>query len=152
MDLPPTSLINSVASSAISHKTNLHVQHTFLYTSLPLFCTTKTLNFLVTHYFYGGIVLCSHQKFCCLCSCSLLFFPYRSFSPRCNFLFSHRCYEIFMFLFQGNSSPLFSITRSSSFYIINVSVNIKNNVEKYSIYIGMSVLRTDGRSGGHTVK
>ena len=52
MDLPPTSLINSVASSAISHKTNLHVQHTFLYTSLPLFCTTKTLNFLVTHYFY----------------------------------------------------------------------------------------------------
>ena len=71
---------------------------------------------------------------------------------RWHFLFSHRCYEIFMFLFQGNSSPLFSITRPSSFYIINVSVNIKNNVEKYSIYIGISVLRTDGRSGGHTVK
>ena len=70
---------------------------------------------------------------------------------RCNFLFSHRCYEIFMFLFQENSSPLFSITRSSSFYVINVSVNIKNNVEKYLIYIGVSVLRTDGRSGGRTV-
>ena len=32
---------------------NLHVQHAF---SLLLFCTTKTSNFLVTHYFYGGIV------------------------------------------------------------------------------------------------
>ena len=73
------------------------------------------------------------------------------FAGRCNFLFSHRCYEIFMFLFQENSSPLFSITRSSSFYVINVSVNIKNNVEKYLIYIGVSVLRTDGRSGGRTV-
>ena len=70
---------------------------------------------------------------------------------RCNFLFSHRCYEIFMFLFQENLSPLFSITRSSSFYVINVSVNIKNNVEKYLIYIGVSMLRTDGRSGGRTV-
>ena len=35
-----------------------------------------------------------------------------------------------MFLFQQNSSPLFSITRSSSFSFIHVSVNIKNNVEK----------------------
>ena len=29
-----------------------------------------------------------------------------------------------------NSSPLFSITRSSSFSVIHVSVNIKNNYEK----------------------
>ena len=42
---------------------------------LPLFCTTKTWNCHVTHYFYWGIVVCAHQKFCwCLCSCSLLFF------------------------------------------------------------------------------
>ena len=34
-------------------KTNLHMQHAF---SLLLFCTTKTSNFLVTHYFYGAIV------------------------------------------------------------------------------------------------
>ena len=41
-------------------KTILHVQHAFCL-SLPsfcktttLFCTTKTSNFLVTHYFYGG--------------------------------------------------------------------------------------------------
>ena len=44
-----------------------------------------------------------------------------------------------------------SITRSSSFYVINVSVNTKNNVEKDSIYIGVSVVQTDGRSGGRTV-
>ena len=64
----------------ISKKTNLHVQHAFCL-SLPLFCTTTTLfcrtktsNFLVTHYFYGGIVVCAYPIFCFLCSCSLLFF------------------------------------------------------------------------------
>ena len=35
-----------------------------------------------------------------------------------------------MFFFQRNSSPLFSITRSSSFSVIHLSVNIKINVEK----------------------
>ena len=35
-----------------------------------------------------------------------------------------------MFFFQRNSSPLFSITRSSSFAVIHLSVNIKINVEK----------------------
>ena len=64
----------------ISKKTNLHVQHAFCL-SLPLFCTTTTLfcrtktsNFLVTHYFYGGIVVCAYPIFCFLCSCSLLVF------------------------------------------------------------------------------
>ena len=63
----------------ISKKTNLHVQHAFCL-SLPLFCTTTTLfcrtktsDFLVTHYFYGGIVVCAYLIFCFLCSCSLLF-------------------------------------------------------------------------------
>ena len=32
--------------------------------------------------------------------------------------------------FLRNSSPLFSITRSSSFSVIHVSVNTKNNAEK----------------------
>ena len=39
-------------------KTNLHMQHTFCISKLPFFwttttlvCTTKTSNFLVTHYF-----------------------------------------------------------------------------------------------------
>ena len=71
---------------------------------------------------------------------------------RCNFLFSHRCYEIFMFLFQGNSSPLFSITRSSSFYVINVSVNVKNIVQKNSVFTLMCLWcgRTGGRAVGRT--
>ena len=62
-------------------KNKLHVQHVFLVFPLPLlcttttlFCTTKTSNFLVTHYFYGGIVVCAYPIFCFLCSCSLLFF------------------------------------------------------------------------------
>ena len=44
----------------ISKKTTLHVQHTFLYISLPLFCTTTTWNFqkLPSYTVYGGNVVC----------------------------------------------------------------------------------------------
>ena len=108
-------------------------------------------------------------------------FHYRSFSP---------CWPLTFLIFSPplwNSSPLFLITRSSSFSVIHVSVNIKNNVEKdttllllfflskssgghaisYQIkpwvafglpyllielfYIGMPVVRTDGRAGGWSV-
>ena len=43
----------------ISRKATLHVQHTFLYISLPLFCTTTTWNFqkLLSYTFYGGNVV-----------------------------------------------------------------------------------------------
>ena len=75
-----TNCLCSTLFFLISKKTNLHVQHAFCL-SLPLFCTTTTLfcrtktsNFLVTHYFYGGIVVCAYPIFCFLCSCSLLFF------------------------------------------------------------------------------
>ena len=62
-------------------KTDLHMQHTFCL-SLPLssptttlFCRTKTSNFLVTCFYYGGIiVVCAYPIFCLLCSFSLLFF------------------------------------------------------------------------------
>ena len=40
-----------------------------------------------------------------------------------------------MFFFQRNSSPLFLITRSSSFPVIHVNVDIKNNVEKDSTFL-----------------
>ena len=82
-----------------------------------------------------------------------------------------------MFFFLQNSSLLFSINRSSSFSVIHVSVNIKNNVEKDTtlllcflskrpgghvafglpyllielFYIGMPVVPTDGRAGGRSV-
>ena len=45
----------------ISNKTSLHLQHAFLSifavvcTTTTPFYTTKTSNFLVTDYFYGGI-------------------------------------------------------------------------------------------------
>ena len=54
----------------ISKKATLHLKHTFLYISLPLFCTTKTWNF--QKLFYGENVVRVLVHF---------FFDYRSFSP-----------------------------------------------------------------------
>ena len=71
---------NCTCSTLFSNqrKTNLHVQHAFC-VSLPLFCTTTTLfctnkssNFLVTRYFYGGIVV---TLFCLPCSYSYFSLP-----------------------------------------------------------------------------
>ena len=52
-----------------------------------------------TSYMYVGNVVCAHQKFCCLCSCSL-FFPCRSFSPWWPLAFLFFSPPIFMFFFQ----------------------------------------------------
>ena len=41
----------------ISKKATLHVQHTFLYISLPLFCTTTTWNFKKLRHMFGGNVV-----------------------------------------------------------------------------------------------
>ena len=59
-------------------------------------------------------------------------FHCRSFSPcwPLAFLIFSPPLWISMFFSLRNSSPLFSITRSSSFSVIRVSVNIKNNAEK----------------------
>ena len=69
--------------------------------------------------------------------------------------FSQRRYEIFMFFFQRNSSPSFSITRSSSFSVIYVSVNIKNNVEKdpnlFFFVVVFFSLSLSKSPGGHTI-
>ena len=43
-----------------------------------------------------------------------------------------------------NSSPLFSITRSSSFSVIHVSVNIKNNAEKYTTLLLFFLSKSPG--------
>ena len=51
-------------------------------------------------------------------------------AARQHFSFSHCRYEIFMFFFQRNSSPLFSITRPSFSSVIHVSVNIKKKTSK----------------------
>ena len=81
------------------------------YTTTTLFCTTKTSNFLVTHYFYGGIVVCAYPMFCFLCSCSLLFFTAAHFhlAGRQHFSFSHRRFEF----------PCFSSSKFVSFVFNN---------------------------------
>ena len=114
--------------SPICKKTNLHVQHAFCLflplfcTTTTLFCRTKTSNFLVTHYFYGGIVVCAYPVFCLLCSCSLLFFTAAHFhlAGRQHFSLSHHRFEFSCFSSYKNSSILFSITRSSSLSVIHV--------------------------------
>jgi len=63
---------------------------------------------------------------------------------RQQFSFSQLRYEIFMFFFQRNSSPLFSITRSSSFSVIHVSVNIKNNAEKDTTLLLLFLSKSPG--------
>ena len=112
-----------------------HAAHFFVFPSL-LFCTTTTpycmtkmSNFLVTH-FYEGIVVCLPDNLFPVFIFTFIFHR-RSFSPcwlllagRQHFSFSHRRFEF------PCSSPLFSITRSSSFSVIRVSVNIKHNAKK----------------------
>ena len=58
-----------------------------------LFCRTKTSNFLATHYFYGGIVVCAHPIFCLLCSCSLLFFTATHFHFAGHSQYIRKCTE-----------------------------------------------------------
>ena len=53
-----------------------------------------------------------------------------------------------MFFFLRNSSPLFSITRSSSFSVIHVSVNIKNNAEKDTTLLLVLLYKSPG---GHEI-
>ena len=110
---------NNRSNQQKEKKTNLHMQHAFCLslqlfcTTTTLFCRTKTPNFLVTHYFCGGIIVCAHPIFCRPCS-SLLFFTAAHFHlAGCqHFSLSHSRFEFF---FLQNSSLLFSITRSSSF-------------------------------------
>ena len=129
--------------------------------SLPLFCTTttpfcttKTSNFtkklqnifmVKLSYRYvltKDFVSCVHVRF--------YFFTAAHFhlARRQHFSFSHRRYEIFMFFFPRNSSPLFSVTRSSSFSVIHVSVNIKNNVEKDTTLLLFFLSKSPG---GHAI-
>ena len=55
---------------------------------------------------------------------------------------------IFMFFFLQNSSLLSSITRSSSFSVIHVSLNIKNNVEKDTTLLLFCLSKSPG---GHAI-
>ena len=89
----------------ISKKATLHVQHTFLYISLPLFCTTTAWNFqkLLSYTFFSFT----------------FFFHCRSFSPciggRLHFSFCHRRYKIFMLFFQQ---------KNVSFVFLSLALNL----------------------------
>ena len=59
-----------------------------------------------------------------MCSCSL-FFTFLFTLVTTNISHLRRRYKIFMLLFQRNWSPLFFISRSSSFSVFDVNVDIK---------------------------
>ena len=114
----------------ISKKTNCTRSTQFLCrcSTTTLFCTTKNLIFLVTHYFYGGIVVCAYPIFCFLCSCLLLFFtgPHLHLAGRSSLLASSISHFLTDSLnFSCSSSYQICLPRSSSFSDIHVSVNIK---------------------------
>ena len=77
-------------------------------------------------------------------------FHCRSFSPcwPLAFLIFSSPLWISMFFFLRNSSPLFSITCSGSFSVIDVSVNIKNNAEKDTILLLFFLSKSPG---GHVI-
>jgi len=59
----------------ISQKTTtLHMQHTFFVHFLDAVLYDYIMK-LPSYTSYVGNVVCAHQRFCCLCSCSLFFFP-----------------------------------------------------------------------------
>ena len=96
----------------------LHDYNAVLYdVKLPSYI--EELSYMLTQYFAS----CIHVRF--KFSLSLIFTLLAAsichFSPPL---------WISMFFFLHNSSPLFSITRSSSFSVFHVSVKIKNNAQK----------------------
>ena len=135
----------------------------------------EEMSYVLTQYF----VSCVHVRFCF--SLPLNFTLLAASISHC--LTAALNFHVFL---PTNSSLLFSITRSSSSFVIHVSVNVKNNVEKDTtsllffvskspgghaisfqikprvafglpyllielFYIGMPVVRTDGRACGRSV-
>ena len=124
-------------------KTNSHVQHaflSFLCTTTTLFCTTKTSNFLVTHYFYGGIVVCVYPIFCFLCSCSLLFFTAAHFhlAGRQQFLIFSTPLSISMFfsLPKGGRYLLKTSRRAAGgIKVVDYPRNVKFSPSSYTFFV-----------------
>ena len=87
----------------ISKRATLHMQHTFLYISLPLFCTTTTWNFqeLLSHTFYAGNVV----RFIVQFFSPPLIFTFHWW-PLAFLIFSPSL-QIFMVFCQQKMSPLF---------------------------------------------
>ena len=86
------------------------------------------------------IVVCVHQNFCCLCSCSLLFFSLPLIFTLLAASVSHLLTAALKLSFfcQRNSSLLFLITCSSSFSVIHVSVDMKQTRLCCSFFLSKS--------------
>ena len=151
----------------MSKKANLHV-YFFAHCFFCCFAKLKReTSLIVTDYFFEELSYVITKNFF---ACA----PVR-LAGRQYFLFSHRRYEIFMFFFQRNSSPLFSVTHFSCFSVIHLSVDKKcccfflskspgGHTTPYQIkvvfglpyllielfYIGVCVVQPDGRSVGRT--
>ena len=100
-----------------------------------LFCTLlcccfaklkRETSLIVTHYFFEESSYVITKNFV---ACAPVRFVFTAahfhLAGRQYFSFCHRRYERFMFFFQRNSSPLFSITHFSSFSVIHLSVDKK---------------------------
>ena len=111
----------------VSKQTTFLVLHTFLYISLPFF----------TSYLH---VLRRKCLYCVLRPSSHCFFTATHFHVGIHkhFSFSHRCYIIFMFFFQQNWSPLLFISRSSSFPVIQVNVDINRKTHFFVVCFFLS--------------
>ena len=153
-------LINNKKNKTKQNKTNstcsthLHVQHAIL--SFPYRCFALLqrcfvllkrqtswlhiifmgkLSYVLTQYF----VFCVHVRFYFSLPLIFTLLAANIFSPPL---------WISMFCLLRNSSPLFSITRSSPFSVIYVSVNIKNNAEKDTTLLLFSLSKSPG---GHVI-
>ena len=155
----------------ISKKTNCTCSTLFLLISKKQICTCSTLfclSLAVVLHDYNAVLydqnvkLSSYTLFlwrnCRMCLPNILFpvfmfafiFHCHSFSPcwPLAFLIFSPPLWIFMVFFLRNSSPLVSITRSSSFSVIHVSVNIINNAEKDTTLLLFFLSKSPG---GHVI-
>ena len=92
-------------------------------------------NFLSTHYFlWSNCPMCSPKILVLEFLFTFIFFTAAHFHLAGRKHFSFVWPPLFSCFSSNelNSSPLFSVTRSSSFYVIQVRVDIKNNVKKDS--------------------
>ena len=124
-------------------KDKLHVQHTFL--SFPcrcfallqrtLFCTTKASNFLVTHYFYGGIFVDVLTQSLFPVFMFAFIFHWRSFSPCWPLVFHIFSPPLWisMFSFLRNSSPLKTTRLGCCFFL---SKSPGGHVISFQIHLG----------------
>ena len=109
----------------------------------------QTYTLHITHYFHGGIVVCAYPIFWSCVHVHFYFSPPLIFNflaaSISHFLTAALNFHVFL---ARNSSPLFSITRSSSFSVIHVSVNIKNNAEKDTTLLLLFLSKSPG---GHVI-